>query len=111
MSGAIHRYVYPLGTVPGGQDTVNLNWLQNPFMASALVDIVSGSAEYSLEFTADDTSGEPSAIRWIELPSAPAGQHATAGFKIDFPVTAIRLNLAHNTGEVRLTVIQAPGSL
>lgn len=110
MSSAIHRYVYKMGVVPGGQDAVNLNELQNPFTVSALVDIVSGSASYGVEFTTDNLAGDPTLFRWTPLPSAPAGQTATALYTLGYPVTGIRLNLTSITGEVRFTVIQAPGS-
>jgi len=110
-TGAIHRYVYKLGTVPGGQDVVSMNYMQNPFTALALVDIVSGAAQYGIEFTADDLDGDPTAFRWTSLPGAPAGQSATAAYPIiDFPVTAIRLNFGAITGEVRFAVIQSPNS-
>jgi hypothetical protein len=110
-SSAIHRYVYKLGTVPGGQDVVSMNYMQNPFTALALVDIVSGAAQYGIEFTTDDIDGDPTAFRWTFLPTAPAGQNVTAPYKIeDFPVTAIRLNFGAITGEVRFTVIQSPNS-
>ena len=111
MSSATHRYDYPLGTFPGGQDIVALNYLQVPFTVSALVDIVSGSAQYGIEFTMDDIDGDPLTFRWTPLPSALAGQTATSVYSITFPVTAIRLNLSANTGDVKFTVIQAPGSL
>jgi hypothetical protein len=111
MSSATHRFVYPLGTAPGGQDIQALNYLQNPFIVSALVDVVSGSASYSVEFTMNDLDGDPTLFRWTSLPSAPPGQTATALYTLSYPVTGIRLNLSANTGEVRFTVIQAPGSL
>jgi hypothetical protein len=111
MAGAIHRYVYPQGTNPGGQDIVAMNYLQVPFVASVFVDIVKGSASYGLEFTTDDLDIDPTAFRWTPLPGALAGQSATGIYTINYPVTGIRLNLAAATGEVRFTVIQAPGSL
>jgi hypothetical protein len=110
-TGAIHRYVYKLGTVPGGQDIVSMNYMQNPFTAQAIVDVVSGAAQYGIEFTGDDIDGDPTAFRWLPLPNAPAGQALSVAYPIvDFPVTAIRLNLSAITGEVRFTVIQSPNS-
>lgn len=110
-NGAIHRYVYPLGTNPGGQDIVSMNFMQNPFTALALADIVSGAAQYGIEFTLDDLDKDPTLFRWFPLPGAPAGQSSSAAYPItDFPVTAIRLNFGAITGEVRFTVIQSPNS-
>ena len=111
-SSAVHIYTYPLGTLPGGQDTVSMNYLQNPFTAMAMVNVLSGTASYGIEFTVDDASGNPSLPSWFPLPSAPPGQTASAAYPItNFPVTAIRLNLAANSGPVRFTVIQSPASL
>jgi hypothetical protein len=111
MTGSIHRYVYKLGA-SGGQDLVPLNFLQNPFTVSVLADVVSGSAQYGIEFTTDDIDGNPTCFRWTPHPQVPAGQTATAIFSLNnLPVTAIRLNLDAITGEVRFTVIQSPGSL
>jgi hypothetical protein len=116
-SSAVHIYTYPLGTLPGGQDTVSMNYLQNPFTAMAMVNVLSGTASYGIEFTVDDASGNPSLPSWFSLPSAPPGQTASAAYTITdsngapLPVTAIRLNLAANSGSVRFTVIQSPASL
>lgn len=104
-------YTYKLGTPAGGQDIVYLNHLQNPFTVSALIDIVSGSAEYGLEFTLDDPKTDPASYRWFYLSEVPQGQKASKLFEVKAPVTAIRLNLNSNLGEVRLTVIQSPASL
>ena len=112
MSSATHYYDYKLGTVPGGQDLINLNELQNPFTVSAYVDIVSGSALYGIEFMMDDTTGAPDDFRWAPHPVAPAGQNASAIFNLSgLPVTGIRINFGAITGEVRFTVIQSPASL
>ena len=110
MSSATHRYDYKLGAI-GGMDTVGLNFMQNPFTVLAVVDIVSGAAQYSIEYTVSDIDGDPTAFRWFTLPSALAGQAASAAYPIvNFPVTAIRLNLDSITGEVQFTVIQSPAS-
>jgi len=112
MSSAAHYYDFKLGTQPGGQELINLNEIQNPFTVSAFVDIVSGSASYGIEFTMDDTTGDPTAFRWTYHPAAPAGQISSAIFSLsNLPVTGIRLNFGSITGEVKFTVIQSPGSL
>ena len=112
MSSATHRYSYKVGSIQqlGGQDVVCLNYLQNPFMASAVVDIVSGNANYAIEFSTDEMSGNPNTFRWLAV-SGLSNQTQSQQFSINFPVTAIRINLANLTGETRLSVIQAPGSL
>ena len=112
MSCSIHYYDYKLGTQPGGQDLINLNEIQNPFTVSAFVDIVSGIASYGIEFTMDDTTGDPSSFRWAPHPAVPAGQSASAIFSLsNLPVTGIRLNFGAITGEVKFSVIQSPASL
>lgn len=108
---AIQRYVYKVGGTLGGQDVCNLSYLQVPFVASVLVDVVSGAVNYAIEFTTDDISGDPSKFRWNPLPGLPPGQSTTTQYTVNFPCTAVRLNIAALTGEVRLSVIQAPGTL
>ena len=108
----IQRYVYNAGsTVLGGQNVINLDYIHLPFQVSVLVDIVSGTANYGIEFTMDDISGNPSTFRWIaDTVNLPNGQTATGLFVLDAPVTAIRLNLQSFTGEVRITAIQPVGT-
>ena len=109
---AIHVYNYNSQSVPqlGGMDAVVLNYMQNPFVASAVVDIISGTANFAIEFSTDDMSGLPSTFRWLTLPGITSGQTATLQYTINFPVTAVRLNLATLTGLTRFTVIQSPAS-
>jgi hypothetical protein len=109
---AIQRYTYKVGTIQtlGGQQVANLNHLQAPFNASVVVDIVSGVANYSVEFTTDDlTATVPANLRWLPLPNLAPGQTTTQQYTLSFPVTAVRLNLASLTGEVRLAVSQGLG--
>jgi hypothetical protein len=109
---AIQRYRYVNTINLGPQDVCALNHLQAPFNASILVDVVSGRVSYSLEFTTDDlTTVAPNNQRWITLPSITPPLTATQQYTLNFPVTAVRLNLAANDGEVRLSVIQGIGLL
>jgi hypothetical protein len=108
---AIQRYTYLAGKATlGGQDVVNLNYLSLPFQASVIVDIVSGTAAYALEFTHDDINSNPP-YRWLtDTVKLPPGQTLSGIFLIDFAVTAIRLNLQSFTGEVRFSTIQGLGT-
>lgn len=108
---AIQRYTYKVGGTLGGQDVCNLSYLQVPFISSILVDVVSGSCNYAVEFTTDDISGDPSKFRWNPLTGLPPGQSATVQYTLNYPCTAVRLNIAASTGEIRFTVIQATGTL
>jgi hypothetical protein len=104
------RYKYVNTIALGGQDVVNLNHLQAPFNASILVDVVSGAAKYTIEMTTDDlTATTANALRWLPLPGIAAGQTSTLQYTLSFPVTAVRLNLSANDGEVRLSVLQGTG--
>jgi hypothetical protein len=108
---AIQRYTYSASeVVVGGQDVVNLDYIKIPFQASVLVDLVSGSVDYAIEFTTDDISGDPATFRWNTVPNLAAGQTTTQVYKLDFPVTAIRLNIQSMTGEARISVIQGLGT-
>ena len=111
---AIQRYTYKLANIPalGGQDVVNLNHLQAPFNTSILVDVVSGAVSYSIEFTTDDlTAKTPAQLRWVPVTGVTPGQTNTLQYTLNYPVTAVRLNIASLTGEVRLSVIQGVGLL
>lgn len=101
---AIRRYVYKAATVVlGGQDAVNLDYFQNPFQVNILADIVSGTATYTIEWTMDDLTGDPTAFRWI---SDTASQTTTKAFQAAGPFTGVRINIAAMTDEVRFSVIQ-----
>lgn len=109
----IHRYTYTLGTVPGGQDIVSADFMQNPFTISAFVNIVSGTATYSIEFTTDDLGGkvDPATIYWAPHPQCPPGQTATAIYNLGgIPVTGLRINFGNLSGRVNFTIIQSPNS-
>lgn len=106
MAG-VRRYKYNVGTtVLGGQDIINLDPFKLVFNVSVLVDIVSGEANYAVEFTCDDIEGNAENVRWLMDDSLPQNQTSTSIFAITTPVTAIRLNLGALSGEVRLSVIQ-----
>ena len=109
MAG-IRRYVYKAGTtVLGGQDIINLDYSKVLFEVSAVVDIVSGSTVWGIEFTVDDiqrTDFDPTTARWLVDASLPLGQTTSGIYKFSTAITAIRLNLTALTGEVRFTVIQ-----
>jgi hypothetical protein len=108
---AIQRYTYKAGAVVlGGQQVCNLDYIRSPFLASILVDLVSGTISYSIEFTTDDINGDPSTFRWNVVPNLSVGQTTTQVYKLDFNVTAVRLNLQSLTGEARFTVIQGLGT-
>jgi hypothetical protein len=108
---AIQRYTYLAGKTPlGGQEVINLNYLALPFQASAIINIVSGIATYSVEFTHDDINKDPPYMWVTDTVNFPAGQTSSGILLIDFPVTAMRLNLQSFTGEVRFSVIQGVGT-
>ena len=103
---AVRRYTYIAETtVLGGQEIINLDPSKLLFEVSVLVDIVSGDANYSIEFSMDDVES-PGGMRWFSDAMLPQGQSATGLFKLTTAITAIRLNLQALTGEVRLSVIQ-----
>lgn len=105
MSG-VRRYKYTAATtVLGGQEIINLDPSKLVFEVSVLVDIVSGTATYGIEYSHDDVE-DAANMRWFTDASIPSGQIKTDIYKLTTAVTAIRLNLASLTGEVRLSVIQ-----
>lgn len=111
MAAPVRRTYKAASVVLGGQTFVNLDYWKIPFQATVLADLVSGSVNYSIEFTCDDVSGtvDPTTLRWITIPNLPAGQTSTVQYTVNFPVTAVRINIQSMTGELRLTVIQGIG--
>jgi hypothetical protein len=110
MSG-VRRYTYLAATtVLGGQDIINLDNLKIPFHASVLVDVVSGLANYAVEFTLDDLIGTPPlSVRWMPTVEFPAGTTTTKAMPINYIVTGVRLNIQSMTGEIRFRVAQGIG--
>lgn len=97
--------------VLGGQTLVSMDHMKIPFQASLNIDIVSGTANYAVEYTTDDIYGtvDPATFRWLPLPDFPSGSTSSTIKNLNTAVTAIRMNLQSLTGEMRFTVIQGVG--
>jgi hypothetical protein len=105
------RQVFEAATTTlGGQAAIVLDDAKVPFLVSAHIDIVSGSAEFDVEYSTDDLAGPnapfPPDVRWASI----GGGAATALVGLNVPISAVRLNLKTLTGEVRFTVIQGTKS-
>jgi|WetSurMetagenome_2_1015567.scaffolds.fasta_scaffold688160_2 hypothetical protein len=109
---AIQPYIYLSGKTPlGPQQVVNLNYLALPFQVGLMVNVVSGSTTYNIDFTHADLSGDPAGFHWVnDVIGIPNGQSASRLFLINFPVTGLRINFQLLTGEVRLSAIQGLGT-
>ena len=94
-----------------------MDWNVVPFQASILVDLLSGQITYAVEYTTDDLDkGNPTTWRWLPTAGFPYGTTANAAdptaapnplqWTLNFPVTAIRLNIQNLTGTVNFSVIQ-----
>lgn len=112
----VHRYTYTVGTtVLGGQDVINLDYFKIYVRCPMQIDLVSGSMEVVPEYTFDDIGGDPSTFRWFPYDKSWT-QHGTVPITdtsfaiLDFPVTAVRLNIKSITGEIRLSFIQGLGT-
>jgi hypothetical protein len=89
------------------------NQLQTDFNATATVVAAAGSdLTYSIEFTIDDIQDSTVTPTWCD--TSVAGQAVVAGapacvdLNINYPVTAVRLNVtAYTDGSATLTYIQA----
>ena len=111
------RYSYnPVTTVLGGQQVINMDWNVVPFQASLLVDLVSGSITFGVEYTTDDINkGSPLTWRWLPTAGLPYGTTVNVApgatpqpqqWTLTFPVTAVRINIQALTGPVNFSVIQ-----
>ena len=108
MAKPTSQTVAGVGTSP----PVPLDRKINPFWVGVYAKI-SATATYNVEGTLDDiyASGWSAATaNWFSLPNfnALSASHADL---LDFPVTAIRLNVTASTGNVTLQTLQAgPGA-
>lgn len=105
------RQVFEAATTTlGGQAAVVLDDAKIPFLVSAHIDIVSGAADWEVEFTTDDLTGPKAPVladqRWFAM----NGGQANMLLGLNIPITGVRLNLKSLTGEVRFTVIQGTKS-
>ena len=106
-----HQNFDSASTVLGGQEPVCLDYATTSFLVTAVAEVVSGDASYSIEYTMDDIAGtpadsDPAAFHWLPLPDLPEGQTETKLVKIDYPVAGIRINIQSVTGELRFSVLQ-----
>jgi len=106
---SVKRFTYKAGVTLGGQDVVNLDYHKIPFQASVVVDLVSGTVNYKVEYTTDDISKDPPTFRWLTWVDFPADTASTKQSTLNFPVTAVRLSIQSITREVRFSVIQGIG--
>lgn len=110
------RYVYQtvVGSTGGpnsdGYSTpVPIDTLVNPTSVGVGVNILSGSATYTVEHTFDDIYGgsfTPSTANWLPHVYL-AGLTASSDGNYAFPVRAIRLHVSSGTGTVRMAVGQS----
>jgi len=92
------------GTYP-----VALDWMKSPFMATAQVNIVGGTATYGLEFTLDNIMITPAAnVRWQSITGLLPPSTTTSGIaQLTTPFCAVRCNVtAFATGPVEFKVAQ-----
>lgn len=102
------RFTY---TATGAQPYINLDWFKIPFNVSATAILVGGAtATFGVEYTVDDVTqinNAASNLNWLPVTGALApGATASGTATIDFPVTAVRLNITAITGSVEFVVIQ-----
>jgi hypothetical protein len=104
------RVSLPAVSAAGIGTTVPLNWQQGAPSAQVLVSFTNTPVgTYSVEYTLDriDDAAAIAAAVWQPVSSLTA-KTATADGLINFPCTAIRLNVtAYTTGNLVLKVLQA----
>lgn len=107
MRNPAHQTFSAASVTPGPQTPLNMDYL--PLGVSFLgVAIVSGSAEFSVEFTLDDINNlggkDPF---WFTLSDIAAGTNVTKYASVSFPIAFVRLNLTAITGNVQFIVAQS----
>jgi len=89
-------------------DPIPIDVYQDPTNIGLGVEITA-TATYTVEHTFDDVFDEafnPATATWFPHPTL-AAQSANADGNLAFPPTAVRINVAANTGSVIFNVIQA----
>lgn len=88
--------------------SVPVDWRENNFKIGLGV-VVDGTLTYSVQYTFDDIQDSSVTPSWFDLSSL-SGITITDSSSIEFPVTAIRINVtAFTSGNVTLTILQAGG--
>lgn len=98
--------VYQSYTTTGAMPPVSLNNFQTPFNASVFAYIVSGTATYSVQFTADPVDDPDVTPRWFDDANMPTGTAVSDSSNYMFPIRAVRINITANTGTVEFKVLQ-----
>lgn len=98
--------VYQSYTTTGAMTPVSLNYFQTPFNASVFVFIASGAATFAVQYTADPIDNPAVTPRWFDDANLPTGSTASGTSNYMFPVRAVRINIAANTGTVEFKILQ-----
>jgi hypothetical protein len=101
------RQTYDVETIVlGGQTPVSSDYI--PLTATTIaVVIVTGTAEYSVEFTLDDVNDPNVTPRWLSFTDFPTGTTETKYAAFAYPVVFIRINIAALTGILEFKIAQA----
>ena len=91
----------------GEKEPWNADWMIAPFNVTASAVIVSGGANYSIEYTLDDLNDLSVTPRWLATEGAPAGTTTSKTISLTFPVRFLRINIAVITGTVELKLLQS----
>ena len=97
---------YRTYTTAGEQLPWNADWAIPNFNVTVAAVLVSGTANYAIEYTLDDCSDPQVTPRWIQTVEAPSGTSATAVARFNFPFRYVRLNIASLTGTLEMKCLQ-----
>lgn len=95
----------------GSTNVIPLDHRSTDFSVGLLVDVLSGTPNYTVQLTGDDVQAvgySPAAGNWQPHSSLDA-LTASAKGNLAFPATALRLTVNSGTGTARLTVIHGGG--
>lgn len=97
----------------GSSPWYTVNWMgKSPLNVAAAVELASGSANYTVEYTFDDPNNLPTGVTvplaFSDLsPSALVAASATKDGLFNFPFIAMRLTVNSGTGVLRARFVQA----
>jgi hypothetical protein len=100
------RPTYQTITTTGAQLMQPLELYGSNFQVTVSAAIISGTATYTVEFSTDDPYDPTVTMVWFPHPSL-TSQTVNNISNIAFPVRAVRINVATNTGSIRFGILQA----
>jgi hypothetical protein len=106
------RQVAQVISATGAGTPIGLDWMQSPFNVSIQVVVLAGTtANFGVQYTMDDPNGGGT-VTWTYDANIVSGTTTTAVGNYNFPVQAVRINVASiSGGNIIFNVLQGMGAV